>query len=356
MSANKNENPEAGDSNEKRSEVSSATTSSSQPLFFGKNSRLSQYMKLRKLNVVHHLINQKKTYSAMLNEMPRELYTLWADTAKEEFPGISKTPKFFVESAVGLMEYFKCVEMARGEQTVLASNAADSVWHAWLLFDETYPDNENNLKSFTKRNFSREIDHLPVGDFKSNSEDALARTFVLNCLLNGFDFVHGAIPSVFRLDGRLKMPGGWKYRRVSATAGVAHCVIDKNGRPGNQYVSHPGICLQKFQELGYLTEIPYMDQIPLAILCEPSYYPARSYDQIQSQIMLQDLIFLSYWDSMSIGYDPYFYGGGGDFGFYGGGGFDNGFNNGGGFDNGYNNNGGACGGGGNDNGNLGGGT
>jgi hypothetical protein len=96
--------------------------------------------------------------------------------------------------------------------TILPSKAVDSVWQAWMVYDKSFPEEEDtSLIEFTKRNFanaSRQVTYVPLQTSDQDTEEALVRTFVLNSIVNGIDFSAGTIPSLFRLDRMLKMPYG----------------------------------------------------------------------------------------------------------------------------------------------------
>ena len=143
-----------------------------------------------------------KQVAEILLQLPIGLIKFWRENAKEEFPGIPTTAKFFFKAAAGLILYFKCVEMAKEDQTLLPSKAADSIWHAWLDYDE------RSLTEFCQRNYNRKILHVPTAEMQTNVEDSLIRTYVLSCILDGVDIGSGYVPALFRLDKTLKMPHG----------------------------------------------------------------------------------------------------------------------------------------------------
>jgi hypothetical protein len=160
------------------------------------------------LQVFKYLQAPSALQRQMFDDIPNELYNFWRAHAKEEFPNIPTSPPFFVASVLGIFAYFKCVEVAGDEQTLLPSNAADSIWHAWLELDE------ESVHSFCLRYYGRGIKHLPTEEFSTDGEEALARTYIISCLLDGQDFRSGYLPLLFRLDRTLAMPSGQLVRGI----------------------------------------------------------------------------------------------------------------------------------------------
>jgi len=267
-------------------------------------SKMNLVLETVNLKLVHRLM-QKKSHIGMLKAMPHDLYIFWSETAKHEFPGIQKSAMFFVEAAAGLMDYFECVELAKGERTILTSLAVHSIWRAWVKYDKKFCRRETSLKTFTKRCYCREIEYCSPVEFSLDVgvEEALARTYVLNCILNGFDFIHGVIPSLFRLDGVLKMPHGLRFSRVSAKEGIVHRALDEYGFPSGKFTKHYGLSLIVFHRIGYMNDFPEIEGLDL--FAEPRREQMRDVDQIQEGISNRSLRIHSHWKSSRCNYDPY---------------------------------------------------
>jgi hypothetical protein len=106
--------------------------------------------------------------------VPPELEDFWREHAEKEFKGIPTSHKFYLRALDGLMTYFRCCGMSEAV-CLLPSKAVDSVWHAWLDY------NEKQLNTFCGDNFGKSINHIPVAELAGDTEPALARTYVNHC-------------------------------------------------------------------------------------------------------------------------------------------------------------------------------
>jgi len=276
----------------------------------GGNSRFMNIMQAMNVDVANRLMEEKTSHYRLLKQMPKGLYRFWLQMVTDKFIMVPTSPMFFVEPSVGLMDYFKCVEIARGEATVLTSCAADSVWMAWLAYDDQHPTtvlhSKSRLRNFTRRNFGNEITHpSPVSAMEF--EDALSRTYVLNCIINGLDFAEGLIPSLFRLDGVVRMPNGSRYTRISSVDGIGHRILDIHGRASGNVILHPGISLQTFQKLGYMRSFrdEKLDGLRM-LLNEPKFGRQTRHVKQQIETDFADAeLFMNSWNVAPCEYDPY---------------------------------------------------
>src|SRR5438128_11621684 len=70
----------------------------------------------------------------MLDDLPPRLESSWRHSAPNEYQGIPTDAFFFARAAEGLMIFFDAATRS-GRPCALPSDAADSVWHAWLRQD-----------------------------------------------------------------------------------------------------------------------------------------------------------------------------------------------------------------------------
>ena len=195
--------------------------------------------------------------------MPVELEEYWVKMAKFRFPDISTNKRFFEKAAVGLLTYFLMVSSTSSKpiDLILPSKAADSVWYCWVCLDRF--SDSHSLDEFCIEHFdmtiSRKYDFIPNSD---EMELALARSYVLNCQLDGLDFQYCQLPSLFTLDCKLKMAWGWNFF-VSKQQNqyISHNCLNKYGMPSGrneetEIVMHSSICLHSFFLLGFLQEYP----------------------------------------------------------------------------------------------------
>ena len=172
---------------------------------------------------------KQSRYCAALDDLPDMLFGYWRDTAKREFPGIPCDAVFFTRAAVGLMNFFDCVATSQ-KPCGLPSKAADSVWHAWLACDPA------GLERFCRKHFRRQIPHIKIEDMGVAKDDSLANCLVAARRLEGINAASAALPALFKLDARLKMPGGYAYRSCNDKVGFAS--MDRKGRAGPR-LSYP---------------------------------------------------------------------------------------------------------------------
>lgn len=140
-------------------------------------------------------------YRPMLQDLPAGLESSWRQSAPQEYPGIRTDAFFFACAAEGLLRFF---DAAGGSSTpcALPSEAADSVWHAWLRIDPI------GLERFCRKHFGRVIPHVERAGLGSG---ALAGTLMTGRSLEGIAPLGPRLPQLFGLDARLRMAGGHGY-------------------------------------------------------------------------------------------------------------------------------------------------
>lgn len=139
-----------------------------------------------------------------LEDLPDGLETAWRQTAPQEYPGIRTDAFFFVCATEGLLRFFDAVRHS-SRPCALPSEAADSVWHAWLRM------NPIGLERFCRKYFGRTIPHVDRAGLAGLSSSALANTLMAGRSLQGIAPLGPQLPTLFGLDARLRMPGGHGY-------------------------------------------------------------------------------------------------------------------------------------------------
>jgi uncharacterized membrane protein YgcG len=135
---------------------------------------------------------------AALKDLPSGLEPAWRHSAPHEYQGIPTDAFFFACAAEGLMDFFDAATQS-GKPCALPSDAADSVWHAWLRHDPI------GLERFCRKHFGAVVPHVEREGLGAGA------------LLNTFAACHGLarrrlrLPRLFGLDARLRMPGGHGY-------------------------------------------------------------------------------------------------------------------------------------------------
>lgn len=195
--------------------------------------------------------------SSFLESLSTELKDFWMANVEETFPGTPKNVKFFVQATSALIDYFKIVQMANGEDTCLPSKSVDCIWQIWMKFDDHCRQNklpnQSSLENICYKVADKLVPHpkdLPLLSYEDN-EIALARTYVLNCKIDSIDFKLGPIPTLFGLDLRLKMGFGKAYFRRKY---IMHAEMNEKGQPIGAALNHDKICLKTFQDLGFILE------------------------------------------------------------------------------------------------------
>ncbi|MDN4036675.1 hypothetical protein [Massilia sp. YIM B02443] len=191
------------------------------------------------------LHRRRSRYRSQLGDMAPELRAAWFRHAPLEFPGIPLSDLFFIRAAEGLMNFFEIAQTAHTSYA-LPSLAADSVWHAWLRWDE------DDLARFCRRHFQAPVAHLP-----QEALDALAlpRTLVACRHSDGIPAHAARLPRLFELDSRLRMPLGHAYRQRGFNIDYAR--LNAEGRYRYDGATHPALSLRALLAAGFISQMMY---------------------------------------------------------------------------------------------------
>lgn len=157
--------------------------------------------RLKEWRAARHL--RRSPYLAQLADLPPALQGAWQRSAPKEYQGIRTDAFFFARAAEGLVRFFDA-QACSGRPCALPSEAADSVWHAWLRW------NRASLDDFCCRHFGRTMPHLEHAALASHS---LAHALVACRQREGIAPEAAGLPDLFGLDARLRMPYGHGYWR-----------------------------------------------------------------------------------------------------------------------------------------------
>lgn len=176
---------------------------------------------------VEWLSRRYPTRASMLKELVTmaALKKDWETNGSREFPGMRTDLMAWVGSCSGLVAYFNARGVCKAGAVALPSLAADAVWHAWLRVDEA------GFHRFCLARFGKLIPHETLAEMEaggSNLEEALARCWAASCEIEKIKMLGAGIPSIFRLDGELSMPGGWAYKWDVEGQRLAHRDISKH--------------------------------------------------------------------------------------------------------------------------------
>jgi hypothetical protein len=180
------------------------------------------------------------TYRTALAALPVGLEAYWKHSAPQEYKGIPTNAFFFVRAAEGLMNFFDIITRS-GKPCALPSEAADSVWHAWLRW------NPAGLDYFCIEHFGRKIPHIERSDLGAG---ALLNCFVRCRGRQGATLHASALPALFRLDARLKMRGGHGYWNRMFSGRVVYARLDTYGLGRRRASPHPELTQDALQAAG----------------------------------------------------------------------------------------------------------
>jgi hypothetical protein len=138
-------------------------------------------------------LRRTSPWQAALADLPAGLQSYWRASAPREYEGIPTDAFFFARAAEGLLRFFDAVRHS-GRPCALPSEAADSVWHAWLRW------NPVSLERFCVRHFA-----------------------------------------LFGLDALLRMPGGHGY--WSRAGEIVYARLNERGRGMWRARPHPELAL-----------------------------------------------------------------------------------------------------------------
>lgn len=166
-------------------------------------------------------------WKTVLQDLPPGLEPAWRTSAPHEFEGIHTDAFFFVCAAEGLMQFFDAVTTS-GKPCALPSEAADSVWHAWLRWDPI------GLERFCRKHFGVPVPHveragLGMGALRNTLEACMERH------ANGLP--RAGLPRVFALDASMRMPGGHGYWMTRNA--IMYARIGRDGRYRGAGRPHP---------------------------------------------------------------------------------------------------------------------
>jgi hypothetical protein len=169
-------------------------------------------------------------YRNMLEDLPAGLETAWRQSAPQEYPGIRTDAFFFARAAEGLLRFFDAVWHSK-QACALPSEAADSVWHAWLRFEAI------GLERWCRKHFGQVIPHIEGSGLASG---ALAHTLMSGRRMEGIAPLGPTLPRLFGLDALLRMPNGHGY--WVRNDDIVYARLNKRGR-----------CVQRAQPHAELT-------------------------------------------------------------------------------------------------------
>ncbi|MCS0611190.1 hypothetical protein NX783_00340 [Massilia kyonggiensis] len=176
-------------------------------------------------------LRRTSPWQAALADLPAGLQSYWRASAPREFEGIRTDAFFFARAAEGLLRFFDAVRHS-GRPCALPSEAADSVWHAWLRW------NPASLERFCVRHFGAAVPHVERAALAGN---ALLHTFAACRERDGIKPRSMRLPALFGLDALLRMPGGHGY--WSRAGEVVHARLNERGRGMWRAQPHPELAL-----------------------------------------------------------------------------------------------------------------
>lgn len=181
-------------------------------------------------------LQRTSPWRAALADLPAELEPCWRKSAPLEYEGIPTDAFFFVRAAEGLLRFF---DIAARRPCALPSDAADSVWHAWLRMDPA------SLDRFCRHHFGTMLPHIERGEL---TQGALLRTFSSNCTQDGRvpGLMH--VPSLFALDADLCMPRGHGYWNRGGQ--ICYARLNERGRGMWRGRPHPELTLAALASVG----------------------------------------------------------------------------------------------------------
>jgi hypothetical protein len=176
-------------------------------------------------------LRRTSPWQAALADLPAGLESYWRASAPREYEGIRTDAFFFARAAEGLLRFFDAIRHS-GRPCALPSEAADSVWHAWLRW------NPVSLERFCLRHFGAVVPHVERAALVGN---ALLHTFAACRTRDGIRPGSLRLPALFGLDARLRMPGGHGY--WSRAGEIVHARLNDRGRGRWRARPHPELAL-----------------------------------------------------------------------------------------------------------------
>ena len=176
-------------------------------------------------------LRRTSPWRAALADLPAGLESYWRHSAPREYEGIRTDAFFFARAAEGLLRFFDAVRHSE-RSCALPSEAADSVWHAWLRW------NPASLERFCRRHFGTAVPHVERAALVGN---ALLHTFAACCARDGVKPGGMRLPGLFGLDAALRMPGGHGYWNRAGE--IRHARLNERGRGMWRARPHPELAL-----------------------------------------------------------------------------------------------------------------
>lgn len=176
-------------------------------------------------------LRRTSPWQAALADLPAGLESQWRASAPSEYEGIRTDAFFYTRAAEGLLRFFDAVRHS-GRPCALPSEAADSVWHAWLRW------NPVSLERFCVRHFGAAVPHVERAALVGN---ALLHTFAACRERDGIKPRSMRLPALFGLDAQLRMPGGHGY--WSRAGEIVHTRLNERGRGMWRARPHPELAL-----------------------------------------------------------------------------------------------------------------
>jgi len=181
-------------------------------------------------------LRRTSPWQAALADLPAQLEPYWRASAPREYEGIPTDAFFFARAAEGLLRFF---DIAARRPCALPSEAADSVWHAWLRMDPV------SLERFCRHHFGTALPHVERGDM---AHGTLLRTFSSSCTQEGMVPGLMRVPALFSLDADLRMPGGHGYWNRSGQ--ICYARLNERGRGMWRGRPHPELTLAALVSVG----------------------------------------------------------------------------------------------------------
>jgi hypothetical protein len=164
-----------------------------------------------------------------LEDLPHGLEAAWRHSAPQEYPGIRTDAFFFVRAAEGLLRFFDAVSHS-GQPCALPSEAADSVWHAWLRHDPI------GLERYCRKHFGQVIPHVERSGL---GPGALGGMLMAGRRIEGIAPLGPRLPQLFGLDARLRMPGGHGYWNLGGE--IVYARLGQRGQCVGRPQPHPDL-------------------------------------------------------------------------------------------------------------------
>jgi hypothetical protein len=191
-------------------------------------------------------LRRTSPWRAALADLPAGLENYWRASAPREYEGIlggcqKAAPQaafFFARAAEGLLRFFDAVRHS-GRPCALPSDAADSVWHAWLRWSPA------SLDRFCQHHFGIVVPHV---ERAALAPDALLHTFAACCARDGVNPGYRRLPALFGLDAVLRMPGGHGYWNRAGE--IRYARLNERGRGMWRARPHPELALAALAAAG----------------------------------------------------------------------------------------------------------